>query len=198
MTTEDSRDLLKDLRSIPSPLFFIFAAVALFCGFYFCGFTVAGIFTTLFLLLLVACAASDLNAGVVPDLILIAIALLGLVSFFVVSGWSVGGLIDRLIGAVCVSVPMLVLALVIKGAFGGGDIKLIAAAGFYLGWKYTLGAAVIGLFLAGVYAIYLLLTRKKDKHARMRIAPFLAYGAAVAALFGDQMIMWGKFLIGMK
>lgn len=198
MTTEDSRDLIKDLRSIPSPVFYIFAAVALFCGFFFCGFTVAGIFTTLFLLLLTACAVADINAGVVPELILIAIAFLGAIFFFVNEGLSVPGLIGHLIGAICVSVPMLILSLLIKGAFGGGDIKLMAAAGFYLGWKYALGAAVTGLFLAGVYATYLLLTRKKDKHSRMRLAPFLAYGSAVAALFGEQMIFLGKYLIGMN
>ena len=198
MTTDRSHDLLKELKSIPSPLFYIFAAVALFCGFYFRGFTVAGVSTTLFLLLMVACAVADINAGVVPDLMLIVITLGGVVWFFVVEGWSLGGLRDHLIGAVCISVPMLLLSLFIKGAFGGGDIKMMAAAGLYLGWKYTLAAGVAGLFLAGVYASYLLLTKKKDSHSRMRIAPFLAYGSALAALFGEQMIEWGKFLIGMK
>ena len=35
------------------------------------------------------------------------------------------GIVTRLIGALIISVPMLILALVIPGAFGGGDIKLI-------------------------------------------------------------------------
>lgn len=43
------------------------------------------------------------------------------------------GLIDRLIGALIISVPMLLLALAIPGAFGGGDIKLMAVSGAFLG-----------------------------------------------------------------
>lgn len=43
------------------------------------------------------------------------------------------GLIDRLIGALIVSVPMLLLALAIPGAFGGGDIKLMAVSEHFLG-----------------------------------------------------------------
>lgn len=43
------------------------------------------------------------------------------------------GIVTRLIGALIISVPMLILALVIPGAFGGGDIKLMAASGLLLG-----------------------------------------------------------------
>ena len=41
------------------------------------------------------------------------------------------GIASRLLGALCVSAPMLALTLVIPGAFGGGDIKLMAAAGLF-------------------------------------------------------------------
>ena len=97
--------------------------------------------------------------------------------------------VPHLIGAVCVSVPMLVLALIIKGAFGGGDIKLMAAAGLYLGWKYTLVGVVIGLFAAGLYGIYLLIRKKTGLKSKFRVAAFLAYGLGAATLFGNLFII---------
>ena len=102
-------------------MFYIFAAVAVFAGLYVGKLTAYGIFSTIFLLLLVACAAADLNAGIVPDLIVLLIAALGIIRFFVTEPLSFSAALPYLIGAVCVSVPMLVTALLIKGGFGGGD-----------------------------------------------------------------------------
>ena len=191
MTTDTSKksgNLIKDLKSIPSPMFIIFAAVAVFAGLYIGGFNINGVFTTLFLLLLVACASADIKAGIVPDLVVIAIAVLGIVKYLVTETISFDTIFPHLIGAVCVSVPMLVLTLLIKGAFGGGDIKLMAAAGLYLGWKFTLAGLAIGMFTAGIYGIYLLIRRKANAKSKIRLAPFLAYGLAAASLYGELIL----------
>jgi prepilin signal peptidase PulO-like enzyme (type II secretory pathway) len=73
-------------------------------------------------------------------------------------------------------------------AFGGGDIKLMAAAGLYLGWKYTVAGVAVGLFAAGLYGIYLLIRKKAGPKSKLKLAPFLAYGLAAATLFGDLII----------
>ncbi len=195
MTTDagkSSSKLINDLKSIPSPVFYIFAAVALFSAFYICGFTVEGLFAALLLLLLVACASADINAGIVPDLLVMAIAALGVVHFLAVEGFSIQGLISRLIGVVCISLPMLLMSLLIKGAFGGGDIKLMAAAGLFLGWKYTLLGAFAGMFISGFYGMYLLLTKKAGASAKLKLVPFLAFGLGAASLFGDMIL----FILG--
>ena len=191
MTTDTPKalpKLIKDLKSIPSPMFYIFAAVAVFAGLFVVGLNPYGIFATLFLLFLTACAVADINAGIVPDLIVILIAVLAVVKFLVTEPFSINTVIPYLIGAVCVSVPMLLLALIIKGSFGGGDIKLMAAAGLYLGWKYTVAGVAVGLFAAGLYGIYLLIRKKAGPKSKLRLAPFLAYGLGAATLFGDLMI----------
>ena len=191
MTTDSpkaSSNLIKDLKSIPSPVFYIFAAVAVFAGLFVGGFTVYGVFTTIFLLLLVACAAADIKAGIVPDLIVLAIAVLAVVNYFVTEPITITTALSHLIGAVIVSVPMLIVALIVKGAFGGGDIKLMAAAGLYLGWKYTLAGMVVGMLVAGIYGLYLIITKKLGPKSKLKLAPFLAYGLGAASLFGDLMI----------
>lgn len=191
MTTDTSKkpgNLIKDLKSIPSPMFYIFAAVVVFCGLFVGRFTAFGIFSTLFLLLLAACAVSDINAGIVPDLIVIAIAVLGIVKYFITEAVSLSSAIPHLTGALCISVPMLLLALIIKGAFGGGDIKLMAAVGLYLGWRLTLAGAAIGMFAAGLFSIYLLLLKKADTKSKLKLVPFLAYGLGIATLFGNVLL----------
>ena len=187
-TPKASPKFINDLKSIPSPMFYIFAAVAVFAGLFVVGLNPYGIFATLFLLLLTGCAVADINAGIVPDLLVLFIAVLATVKFFVTDPVSINSAIPYLIGAVCVSVPMLILALIIKGAFGGGDIKLMAAAGLYLGWKFTVAGTVVGLFAAGLYGIYLLIRRKAGLKSKLRLAPFLAYGLAAATLFGDLIV----------
>lgn len=188
MTTKPSSKLINDLKCIPSPVFYIFAAVALFSAFFVMGFTVRAVFIALFILMLVACASADINKGIVPDLIVILIAVTGIINFFVIEGFSIKGLTDHLIGAVCVSVPMLLLTLLVKGAFGGGDIKLTAAAGLFLSWRFVLAGTLLGMFISGFYGIYLLLLKKAEKKSKIKLVPFLAYGLATAALFGEQLI----------
>lgn len=189
MTIKASSKLITDLKSVPSPVFYIFAAVALFSAFFVQGFSLSSVFTSLFLLLLVACACADINQGIVPDLLIILIAVLGVINFTVVEGVTAQGIINRLIAAVCVSVPMLILALLIKGAFGGGDIKLVAAAGLYLGLSLVITGSLIGFLLSGLYGIYLLLFKKAKAKSRIKFAPFLAYGLAVASLFGEVIVV---------
>ena len=187
-TPKASPKFINDLKSIPSPMFYIFAAVAVFASLFVVGINPYGILAALFLLLLTGCAVADINAGIVPDLLVLLIAVLATVKFFVTDPVSINSAIPYLIGAVCVSVPMLILALIIKGAFGGGDIKLMAAAGLYLGWKFTVAGTVVGLFAAGLYGIYLLIRRKAGLKSKLRLAPFLAYGLAAATLFGDLIV----------
>ena len=191
MTTDASKasqGLINDLKSIPSPMFYIFAAVAVFAGLYICGINPVGIVSCIFLLLLAACASADIKAGIIPDLIVIWIAVLAIIRFLIIESFSAEGLVDHLVGAVCISVPMLIVALILKGAFGGGDIKLTAAAGLYLGWKYCLAGIAIGLFTAGIYALVLIIMRKAKFKSKIRIAPCLAFGFGMAALFGNLLI----------
>ncbi|MEG1028418.1 MAG: A24 family peptidase, partial [Oscillospiraceae bacterium] len=90
----------------------------------------------------------------------------------------------------CVSVPMLILALVSGGrAMGGGDIKLMAALGLCMGWKQTLlitfGGAVLGTIT------YLILLKTKNKMARqIPYGTFLSIMGIISLLFGDKLLGW--------
>ena len=190
MTTKkkQTNKLLKDMGAVITPVFYIFGFVAIVSAIIVCGFQWTTVIMALFLLLLAAAGASDVNKGIVPDLIPIAIAVLAIIKF-TISGITLSGLISCLLGAVCLSIPMLIVALLIKGGFGGGDIKLIAASGLFLGLDKTLIAGFIAFLLAGIYGIVLLLTKNKGPKAKIRFAPYLAIGCAFSGLFGDVLIL---------
>jgi len=49
-------------------------------------------------------------------------------------------------------------------------------------------AAIIGLFIAGLYAIFLVVTRKAGRRSNIKLAPFLVYGLAIISLFGERLV----------
>ena len=77
--------------------------------------------------------------------------------------------------------------LVKEGAFGGGDIKLMAAGGFFLGWRASLAAAWIGLTAAALYCAVLMLKRRLTFKDTIAFGPFLALGLGIASLWGDEL-----------
>ncbi|MFQ7536913.1 MAG: prepilin peptidase [Clostridium sp.] len=79
-------------------------------------------------------------------------------------------IVTRCIGFFIVSLPMYLLTVLIPDCFGGGDIKLIAVAGFLLGWKLTLLAFFISVISGGCYAICLLCPKKRKKVRISRLA----------------------------
>ena len=100
------------------------------------------------------------------------------------------GITSRLLGCVIVSVPMLILALIVPGGFGGGDIKLMFGAGFLLGWKATIVAAFIGILLGGGFGALLLAKKKASRKSQFAFGPFLCIGIAIALFFGENIANW--------
>lgn len=115
--------------------------------------------------------------------------------------WDMGGMIA---GALCVSVPMLVIAVSTKGGFGGGDIKLMAAGGLFQGVRLILVSVVIALAMCGFYIMCLCaaclskqgISRKQyakqtlQRNTEIPFAPFLSIGMVVGLLWGEQIINW--------
>ena len=188
MTDEkQKKKLIKDMGAVFTPVFYILSIVAVVSAIIVCGFEWLTIIESLFLILLAACAAADINKGIVPDLLCILIAVLAVICFFV-KELTEQSLISRICGLLVLSVPMLIAALLIKGGFGGGDIKLMAAAGLFLGLDKTIIAGFISFLIAGIYAVYILLTKKKGARDKVKIVPYLALGCAFSELFGSVCI----------
>ena len=136
--------------------------------------------------ILLSVSLIDAETQTIPDRLNLALAVCGAVSVLL----SPADWLPHVIGAFCVSVPMFLLCLVIDGAFGGGDIKLMAAAGLFLGWQNTLLAMFFGIVFGGMYGIYLLATKKAGKKDHFAFGPFLCAGIVIAMLFGGPVLEW--------
>lgn len=101
---------------------------------------------------------------------------------------------DYLIGLFAVSIVLAVLYYATKGrAIGGGDVKLMAACGLFLGWKLVIFAFLAGCVLGAV--IHVIRMKVSGQDHVLAMGPYLSAGAFIAALWGERLISWylGQF-----
>ncbi|MBO4484273.1 MAG: prepilin peptidase [Lachnospiraceae bacterium] len=73
-------------------------------------------------------------------------------------------------------------------AMGGGDVKLLAATGFLLGWKLSLLSFFVGCIIG---AIIHPIRMKVSKQGRtLAMGPYLSAGIMFAALWGNKFLDW--------
>ena len=100
------------------------------------------------------------------------------------ANWS-----NYLIGFFCVSLVLLAIYLISGGrAIGGGDVKLMAACGLFLGWQNIILALVIGCVVGSI--IHIIRMKVSGAGKVLAMGPYLAFGIFVASLFGSQIISW--------
>lgn len=94
-----------------------------------------------------------------------------------------------IIGFFCVSLVLLAIYLASGGrAIGGGDVKLMAACGLFVGWKNIILALGIACVVGSIIHIARMKITKADHVLAM--GPYLALGIFIASLFGNQIISW--------
>lgn len=138
------------------------------------------LFSTLLVISLIDYRYQRIPNGINLFLLVVAVLYVGLISKDYVSA---------LLGAVIVSLPLLIVALVTKG-IGLGDVKLMAVCGLLLGWQNILLALFIGSLTASIVGLSLIAAKKIKRKDRIPLGPFLSLGIMVAGL-------WGESLIGM-
>ena len=121
----------------------------------------------------------------IPDSLSICAAIIGVLSIFLTDAapWY-----SHLIGAFIVSVPLFIITMFIPGGFGGGDIKLMAACGLYLGWADEIFAFFVGVVIGGIYAVHLMMSGKKGRKDHLAFGPSLCIGVAAALFVGDYLV----------
>ena len=138
----------------------------------------------LFIVTLTAVGCQDMKSMIIADKWSAVILGLAMISCLTMPELP---LYSRMAGLVCVSVPFLLIALLVPGSFGGGDIKLTAVCGLFLGWKATLVSAVIGIFLGGIWTGCLLMAGKIGREDSFPLGPFLCLGMALGIYVGNPL-----------
>ncbi len=150
----------------------------------------------IFFTLLLGIALTDARTYIIPDEFTLGGLVIGLALAFAPGGLS---FLESVIGAV-VGFGFLFLAGAIgewwmkKPAMGGGDIKMMAMVGAFLGPIGSLLTIFLGAVVGTV--IFLPISLKTQKLVPFGI--FLAIGAAVTEAFGDVIVAWysATFLVG--
>lgn len=131
--------------------------------------------TYAFLAVLTAIAFVDMDTKKIPNCFIVALGFLSVWSLLL---FAEVGLVQRGIGMLCVSLPMFLITMIVPGGFGGGDIKLMAVSGLFLGYELNIMSFVAAILVAGVYCIGMLAMGKIERKSRFALGPFLCLGIA--------------------
>ncbi len=144
------------------------------------------------LVLLLIIAWCDQRTMTIPNGLVLACMIPAVLAVFAFPEVTIS---SRLIGIVSVSLPLLLITILVPGAFGGGDIKLMAVLGFFLGWKNCLIAFAIAVLAGGLYGLVFLVLKKKSWKAHFAFGPFLCAGTIVTMFAGEQLLSWFRFVL---
>jgi leader peptidase (prepilin peptidase)/N-methyltransferase len=156
------------------------------------GPTVAGGVAAALLAALVAITVIDLERQIIPDVITLPGILAGVLAS-VATGrvpW-----LDSLIGILVGGGVFLAIAevgsrLAGRDAMGGGDVKLAAMLGAFLGWKALLVSLFVSSVGGGILAAAIIASGLRGRKDPIPFGPFLAAGGAVGLFWGERVVRW--------
>lgn len=93
-------------------------------------------------------------------------------------------------GGVLYLIAFLGELLLKKESMGGGDIKLLAMLGLYIGVKGVLLTIFLGSLIGLVASLILMAAGLIKREQAVPFGPYLALGAYAAYLWGDQLLSW--------
>lgn len=117
---------------------------------------------------------SDIKRKIIPNSLVVVLFLIGIISGRVSNAESIMG---------ATLLPAILMLLCNKYPLGGGDIKLISALGFCLGFWSQMVILVVGMTLSLTVAI---ISRKKA----IILGPFIIFGAIYALIMGEFLVKY--------
>lgn len=127
----------------------------------------------------------DLKHYIIPDEISVFTIVSGLVFFFVIGDMTFKSLaLAFLIGG------GFLFIIAIMGPMGGGDIKIMAGFGLYLGLERTILALMLSFILGGVIGVLLILLKIKGRKDHIPFGPFLGLGTLISFLYFNEIFTW--------
>lgn len=135
----------------------------------------------------------DIDFQIIPDRITLIGIPVGLIAGSLIlpdpfSRFIPLGFKASIIGFLTGGILFFTIALISKGGMGGGDIKLMAMIGSFMGWKSVLLTTFIGSLTGAIVGIFLILFKGKGRKTKIPFGPFLSLGAITTLLFGKEIL----------
>ncbi|MCE1226021.1 MAG: prepilin peptidase [Geobacteraceae bacterium] len=134
----------------------------------------------------------DFDHQIIPDEISLSGVVLGfLASFFLPEpGWA-SSLAGIVVGWGSLALVFYAyLWLTGREGMGGGDAKLLAMLGAFLGWKAVPFIIFISSLVGSIVGLSLMALQRKGRHLAIPFGPYLAMGAVLYIFYGPQLINW--------
>ena len=145
----------------------------------------------LFACMLVVLFAIDLEHHLLPNVITLPGIVLGLIASSVLPPGIVDALIGVLIGGgVLWLIGEAYYRYSGQEGMGGGDVKMLAMIGAFLGWKLVLVALVLSSFVGSIVGLAVIVAKRGGMKHALPYGTFLALGALVASLVGNRIVDW--------
>lgn len=91
--------------------------------------------------------------------------------------------LSGVVGFLLAGTVFVIVYLVSRKGLGGGDVKLMAVSGLYLGTTNVLPAMLYGSVFAGVIGVILIISKKIGPRDTIPLVPFLYAGMVLAVFF---------------
>ena len=175
----------------------LFAGLTVLCLLRF-DLSVTGLRNYVFLCCLFLLTLTDIEDMTIPDGCHIAAVIAWIAAApFLFTGW--GEALQYILAAAVYGGGLLVISLIMdkvlgRDSLGGGDIKLFAVAGLYLGFIGTLFALIIAC-VAGL--VFRAVRSRKDEEKEFPFGPWIAAGVAAMLFFGTPLVSWYSGLLGL-
>jgi len=155
-------------------------------------FSVQGVVFALFATALLIVSCIDIAHTIIPDAITLPGIVVGLGTSLWLTPVGVGNAVLGVLVGGGLFLLMAVLSVLIlqREGMGGGDIKLIAMVGAFLGWHAVLVTIFLGAVLGALVGTVLMLLRRQGRKEPLPFGPFLAIGALLAMVWEDTILSW--------
>jgi leader peptidase (prepilin peptidase) / N-methyltransferase len=141
---------------------------------------------------LVVITVIDLHHQIIPDVISIPGVGVGLLASWILPHASV---VDGLLGVLLGGGSLFLVATFYQWLFkregmGGGDVKLLAMIGAFLGWKAVILTILLSSLIGSIVGIAVMIWKGRDFKYAIPFGPFLSLGAVIALFYGENLILW--------
>jgi leader peptidase (prepilin peptidase)/N-methyltransferase len=143
-----------------------------------------------FVAIMIAITFIDWEHQIIPDALSLGGTVLGWIGAWVCLDVSV---VDSLLGAGLGAGVILAIAVAYKAArkvegMGGGDVKLMAMIGAFLGWQLVLVVLFLAAFAGSVYGVWLMRRERGDGKTAVAFGAFLAPAACLMLFSGGRLL----------